>query len=512
VLGVEHADTLRSKYMLAHTLIAREKYAEAEQVLRQLLEQQERVLGPDHKGTLASKALLQKLLHNTSVAANSSTEDFVTETVLRRLSDFFANDKKGETTYTDSEIQQISLMLTQLCPQWSKVPRTYITLRVIGCLDLLDNFIDVGFSDHWFPVTERSLPPCLRPGQRLEFVSAQGRVITKSMDLEKGSNGQHCHFRQQESPPFEEKGILGSRGFGQVDRVVSLISFREYARKRVPRSIIFRGQRTEDVKQFIAEIEILKRLKHRHVVDFVGSYTDPKYIGLIMSPVAEMDLSTYLAHADAARHGELRTFFGCLARALAFLHEQKVRHKDIKPGNILVHGGNVLFTDFGLSLDFANAEDSTTLSMVKGMTPKYCAPEVALEEPRNTSSDIWSLGIVFLEMFAVLKHRTVEYVYNFLEDHGSQLKYVRSNPNGFHELVVELKVTGDRDDDVALGWIVHMLEMRQKQRPTALSLVESITAASKKNSGKGFFCGICCLWDMKVIENVFELYRHDLFT
>jgi hypothetical protein len=60
------------------------------------------------------------------------------------------------------------------------------------------------------------------------------------------------------------------------------------------------------------------------MVEFVGSYTDPKYMGLIMSPVAEMDLSTYLLRADATRHRELRTFFGCLARALEFLHEQSV--------------------------------------------------------------------------------------------------------------------------------------------------------------------------------------------
>ncbi|KIN03014.1 hypothetical protein OIDMADRAFT_96488, partial [Oidiodendron maius Zn] len=191
---------------------------------------------------------------------------------------------------------------------------------------------------------------------------------------------------------------LGSGGFGEVDKVLCLISFKEYARKRVLRSSLFRSRGTEDIKLFIAEIEILKRLKHHHIVEFVGSYTDPKYIGLIMSPIADMDLGTYLTNANTSKHGELRTFFGCLATALEFLHEQKIRHKDIKPGNILVHGGNVLFTDFGLSLDFTDANGSTTTSMVNGMTLRYCAPEVVLQEPRNTSSDVWSLGVVFLEM------------------------------------------------------------------------------------------------------------------
>jgi serine/threonine protein kinase len=120
------------------------------------------------------------------------------------------------------------------------------------------------------------------------------------------------------------KGILGSGGFGQVDRVLSLISFREYALKRVSRSTAFGGRGTECVKQFIAKISALKRIKHRHVVEFVGSYTDLKYIGLIMSPVANMDLSTYLACVNTARHRELRTFFSCLAQALKFLHKQSI--------------------------------------------------------------------------------------------------------------------------------------------------------------------------------------------
>jgi hypothetical protein len=287
--------------------------------------------------------------------------DALAEVVSSRLSDFFTDGSQRQTAYTDSEIQQVSLLLSQVNVQWSKVPRTYMVLRIIGCLDLLDTFIDLGVSDHWLPFTERSLPPCLRPGKRSQFVGAQNLVMTKSTDLEKGEGGQHCYFRQDEPLPLEMKGILGLGGFGQVDRVLSTIRFREYALKRVFQSAVFSGRTEEDIrrraeciKQFIAEIGALKRLKHRHVVEFVGSYTDPKYMGLIMFPVADMDLSTYLAGADTARYRELRTFFGCLARALAFLHEQSIRHKDIKPSNILVHGGNVLFADFGLAFDLTN--------------------------------------------------------------------------------------------------------------------------------------------------------------
>ncbi|PSN67463.1 kinase-like protein, partial [Corynespora cassiicola Philippines] len=193
------------------------------------------------------------------------------------------------------------------------------------------------------------------------FIKAQGLILTNEMGLEKGKDGSHCHFEKSDNLPFEERGIIGSGGFAQVDKVFTLL----------------------------------------------------------MTPIADMDLSVYMRSYQETRRYELGTFFGCLARALEFLHQQKVRHKDIKPSNILVSKGNVLFTDFGPSLDFADASGSTTASMVNGKTPRYCAPEVALDEPRNTMSDIWSLGIVFLEIIVVLKGKKPKYMDEFFDTHGS---------------------------------------------------------------------------------------------
>jgi hypothetical protein len=416
ILGAEHLDTLACKHYLATSLYKQQKYAEAEQVVQQLVPRREKVLGAEHRGTLASKHYLALMLHELQKYAEAEellrplvrqyekvkgsehtdtlaikslvqtvhlarehivSTNTLTETVSSLLSDIFTRGKERQMVCTDSEIQQVSLLLDQFNPQWSRVPRTYIFLRTIGSLDLLNTFIDLAFSEHWFPVTVTNLPHCLHPGKRSQFVAAQNLVITKSTDLEKGENGQHCYFRQNEPLPFEAKSTLGTGGFGRVDLVLSLTSFKEYARKRMPRSTVFSGRRTEDIKRFIAEIEVLKRLRHHHVVEFVGCYTDPKYMALIMSPVAEMDLSAYLLRYDMAKYNELRTFFSCLARALEFLHEQNIRHQDIKPGNILVYGGNVLFTDFGLAFDFTDAEGSTTVNVVNGVIDD-CTPVVCI--------------------------------------------------------------------------------------------------------------------------------------
>jgi hypothetical protein len=105
-------------------------------------------------------------------------------------------------------------LLVQLNPSSSKIPRTYIVLRIAEQLDLISTFIDGGFSDHWFAATEQQLPHSMRASQRRRFMDTQQLVMTESMDLEQGNRGQHCHFQQGEPVPLEPKGILGTGGFG----------------------------------------------------------------------------------------------------------------------------------------------------------------------------------------------------------------------------------------------------------------------------------------------------------
>ncbi|KAH8165243.1 hypothetical protein CIB48_g3014 [Xylaria polymorpha] len=394
--GKEHADTLSSKNWLAMTLYNLKKIQRGRRDVPKVVSGRERVLGKEHVDTLNSKTW-QKISSRRYPPTAKQPPD--------SLEVYFKANGSDRVSYTDTDIIEISRLLKLKNSRWSTIPRTYIVLRNIRCLDMFDSLIDLGFSDYFFPVTRESLPCCLRPSQRSDFLKGQKLIMTQSMDIERG---QHCSFQQGDSLPFETQNILGAGSSGHVDEVISLISYKTYARKRIPRRKTNTGRTPEAMRQFVVEIQTLKRLEHNHVVEFVGSYTDRNYIGLIMSPVAEMDLSAYLDRANGGSHGELRTFFGCLAKALEYLHENRVRHKDIKPQNILVDRGRVLLTDFGLAFDPTNADGSATFNTVIGFTPRYCAPEVAMMDSRNTSSDIWSPGVVFLEMIAVLKGMAVK--------------------------------------------------------------------------------------------------------
>ncbi|KAI9778151.1 MAG: hypothetical protein M1839_008360 [Geoglossum umbratile] len=124
--------------------------------------------------------------------------------------------------YTEADIQQISKLLHELDRfEWSRVPRIYTQ----------------GITDICFPFSVATLPQSLESSSRAAFIRTQSVVLTKTMDLEKGELGEHRSFADDECLPFETKAILGWGANGQVDKVLSLLSFNEYARKRIRRRV-----------------------------------------------------------------------------------------------------------------------------------------------------------------------------------------------------------------------------------------------------------------------------------
>ncbi|KAH7093527.1 kinase-like domain-containing protein [Paraphoma chrysanthemicola] len=430
----------------------------------------------------------------------SRTRSQKTEDALQEV---FQRSDKAEV-FTDLEIDEVSRILHDSQLPGGDCPRTYIVLRTIGQLDLLDTFIKLGFDDQWFPVGPRNLPSSLSPAIRNEFANAQSVILTKSLDVE---HGRHRHFTHGELLPFEISNRLGSGGYSQVDRIHSRISKRSYALKRIRRRNVFGNDTKEAMKRFKSEVDIMRGLQHRHIVQFVGSYTDKTYLGIITSPVADMDLSAFLTRlcglistgstpgkaVASEMSSSLRSFFGCLAAALAYLHDNRVRHKDIKPQNILVWQGTVLFTDFGLSRNFADSQGSTTSGPTPA-TPRYSPPEVAAYEQRNTSADVWSLGCVYLEMLAALQGHDIDWIKDYLSINGTQEPYYRSNPPACQLLFSNYEANLVKSDRIAVNWVRHMIVTDRSTRWTAAYVVQQIRSCDNLDTGN-MFCGICCRGD-----------------
>lgn len=423
------------------------------------------------------------------------------QTSSERLAAYFPTAPIGSPApprrYTDTDIEEIAALLEDHEKPWSSVPRTYIVLRTIGHLDLLNKLIQLGFTDHCFPVKASVLPPRLQPSVRNAIVQAQSIIITKSLDLEKGEYGKHWHFAKGEPQPFKVIGLLGSGGYSHVHRIRSTISFKEYALKRVRRRRAFGNNSKEPVRQFTAEMKLLKSLSHRHMVEYVGSYTDPSNLGILMAPVADKNLAEYLEtisdQPENLRKNELvtlRSFFGCLASALQYLHDRSICHGDIKPENVLVDGGNVLFTDFGLSKE----NTGSTTSGITNTTPRYAPLEVLSGDARNTSADVWSLGCLFLEMVLVLKEKDVSFLKAYFLRNGTKEPYASRNPEAVEKLLRELRFLGKGFDNILLDLMTDMLREDRFSRPKAAEALAILSTPSFDDPAVRF-CGLCCLGD-----------------
>jgi serine/threonine protein kinase len=395
------------------------------------------------------------------------------ETPADRLTTFF-DDSQPRDAFDDPEIEEVALLLQRLEHFAQKSPRTYIVLRSIGRLEVLEQLLGEGFHDACFPVELRGLPNFLDPRIKASIVQNQRVILTKSKStlLERG---RHCHFAPEDPLPFVVLSVIGSGSYGLVQKIESRVTFKQYALKTVTRRAAFGNPNKVVMKAILNEIQVMKGLSHKHIVDYVGSYTDKRSFGIVMDPIADQDLASYMEQTSMTLDNRptLRTFFGCLATALAFLHENHVRHRDIKPQNILVLRSNVLFTDFGLARESMDTSSGPML-----VTSRYCAPEVIAAEKRNEAADMWSLGCVFLEMMAALQGHNVEWLKCYYATIDSGSTHFHTNPTATTRLLADWAVDCTESDAVPLRWIKSMLTIHRLDRSSAEQIATQATSSS----------------------------------
>ncbi|KAH9240819.1 hypothetical protein K456DRAFT_579234 [Colletotrichum gloeosporioides 23] len=356
--------------------------------------------------------------------------------------------------------------------QWSLSPRTFSILWILDIPNVMDSFVAEGRTDRYLPYGEANLPDCIPGSLRSRFIKLQSLVRYNLKDVhELEESGKHVHLTRNADAYFHSMEKLGSGRFAKVDKVRSCRTTHYYARKQILRGESVLEDHSQ-LKAFENELTALKALSHRHAVKLVGSYTDPHHLAIIMSPIADADLHVHLLRCEKSldnRKFMLRPFFGCLMTALAYIHSKNIRHKDIKPGNILVKGDTVYLADFGTSKLRLDGHLTTNGGSKEG-TPRYWAPEVGDHANRNRSSDIWSLGCVFLEMATVLFGRTQQEMHEFFNTHGSENhQRISLNPVATREWIEVLRRSSFNDSSV-LDWTAWMLQPKPDERPTAAQL------------------------------------------
>ncbi|KAI3805839.1 hypothetical protein L1987_21726 [Smallanthus sonchifolius] len=205
---------------------------------------------------------------------------------------------------------------------------------------------------------------------------------------------------------FSDSSLVGRGGYGKVYKGI-LWDNTTVAIKRAEEGSL------QGEKEFLTEIEILSRLHHRNLVSLVGYCDEEQEQMLVYEFMARGTLRDWLN----ARSGETLSFRMRLqvaldsAKGILYLHTEAdppIFHRDIKSTNILLDSkftGKV--ADFGLSrlapiLDESGAGPNHVSTLVRG-TPGYLDPEYLLTHKLTTKSDVYSLGIVFLEILTSMK-------------------------------------------------------------------------------------------------------------
>jgi serine/threonine protein kinase len=383
--------------------------------------------------------------------------------------------------------------------KWAHRPRIYSVLVNINAMDLMEKFVRQQIMDIELPYDPHNLPGFLKDHSMCDlFLKEQECVLTDARHLE--NSMEHVNFAEDASEHLTVIQRLGLGASGWVEEVSCKLSGRSYARKRVLQSNSWvNGNKSRKAQQmFIQEIAIMKRLSYKHLTRIVGSYSDPKTIGFLMEPVADDNLHSYLSDRKnklmPGAPDTMRQFFGCLAGALDYLHRHNIRHRDLKPQNILIKDGCVYLADFGGAYDWSQSNRQTTQHSDVPYTVNYMAPEVAVPGgPRRASSDLWSLGIVFLEIVTVIKGYKLSRWNSFRTKRAS---IAQNHPAPCHNLGAVnawmSKLQDKRDsrpmDNEPLAWINSLLQHKPEHRPDARSLVRTIRESMYFNE---FCCDHC---------------------
>ncbi|XP_058679918.1 serine/threonine-protein kinase PAK 1-like, partial [Ammospiza caudacuta] len=149
------------------------------------------------------------------------------------------------------------------------------------------------------------------------------------------------------------------------------------------------------MERSINEIQIMKRYRSPNVVNFLDSYLVGEELWLVLEYMDGGTLNDILSTTALYEDEAAAISRECL-QGLHFLHSNHVIHRDVKSDNILLRtDGSVKLGDFGLSTQLS-PEQSRRCSVVG--TPWWLAPEVLTSQPYGPKVDIWSFGIVGIEM------------------------------------------------------------------------------------------------------------------
>ncbi|XP_059306973.1 G-type lectin S-receptor-like serine/threonine-protein kinase B120 [Lycium ferocissimum] len=206
---------------------------------------------------------------------------------------------------------------------------------------------------------------------------------------------------------FCTRNKLGEGGFGPVYKGV-LANGQEVAIKRLSRSS---GQGIEEFKN---EVTLISRLQHRNLVKLIGFCIHEEEKLLIYEYMSNRSLDIFIFGSRsndkvALSWNQRYSIIEGLARGLLYLHRDsrlKIIHRDLKTSNILLDEDmNPKISDFGMARIFGGNQTIANTNRIAG-TYGYMSPEYAIQGIFSEKSDVFSFGVILLEIISSKKNNS----------------------------------------------------------------------------------------------------------
>ncbi|XP_074267930.1 putative serine/threonine-protein kinase PBL10 isoform X1 [Silene latifolia] len=298
---------------------------------------------------------------------------------------------------------------------------------------------------------------------------------------------------------FRPDSVLGEGGFGSVFK--GWIDEHSLVASKPGTGVVIAVKRlnTESFqghREWLAEVNYLGQLYHPNLVRLVGYCLEDEHRLLVYEFMPRGSLENHLFRRGSyfqplSWQLRMKVSFGA-AKGLAFLHDTKVIYRDFKASNVLLDSNyNAKLSDFGLAKDGPTGDKSHVSTRVMG-TYGYAAPEYLATGHLTARSDVYSYGVVLLEMLSGRRavdqnrpsgeHNLVEWARPYLTNKRKIFRILDNRLEGQYSLDTAIRVS-------ALAF--RCLSAEPKFRPTMKEIVKELeqlqddTAHTRSSSSTG---------------------------
>lgn len=190
---------------------------------------------------------------------------------------------------------------------------------------------------------------------------------------------------------YKNKKKIGEGAAGEVYLATHSKTSEKIAIKIMPLN-------NQNMKLLVTEIGIMKTSSHPNIVKYIDSYLVGEHIWVVMEYMGRGCLTEVLEQFEYVQMDERQIACVCLntLKGLQYIHSLRRIHRDIKSDNILIGSeGEVKLADFGYAAQLT--QDKQKRNTIVG-TPYWMAPELIRGQNYDIKVDIWSLGIMAMEM------------------------------------------------------------------------------------------------------------------